>query len=568
MPELIRRTERWLAYAGPLVLLLALGMLHAALLQGPLTPAGKAWLLGHVGLVLLWQPLVSGARRVSPAGLLAFLSMLLAVGVSLSWGMLLLWGLLLAGIVGGKVFCYPAARDRAAYWLVVVYLVVVLAGIVVPQMLAGLATIPEALPRFAAWFALPALLLVLLLGLPGSGEGAFETLDVVGTLVIVMVLAGVLLGALAFMFVARSEYLWALVQALGTVAGALLLLALVWSPREGFAGLGLEISRRVLSGGQPFARWLEEVANLAQREASPQALVEAALQRLLAWPGVLGVSWRVAPAAEWQQLGGRSRQSIQLCHGQLEVRLHSRWALAPTPAWHLDLMLRILAEFHLAKLQGQRLQALSFLRAVHETGARTTHEIKNLLQSLDALCFVLQEDGGRNPAGLQALLQGQLPQIRARLAQAVERIRRPREEDLRPGPAGHWWQAVQLRHADARISFEAAAGLEGMQLPLALFDCVVDNLLRNALEKPDCGAIRVRLEAVSGGGRLSVTDGGAAIEARRAQQLFLQPMASDAGLGIGLYQAARLAESATYRLRLDENQPGCVRFVLEPGGAG
>jgi hypothetical protein len=40
------------------------------------------------------------------------------------------------------------------------------------------------------------------------------------------------------------------------------------------------------------------------------------------------------------------------------------------------------------------------------------------------------------------------------------------------------------------------------------------------------------------------------------------PINSGAGLGIGLYQAARLAESKGYRLALQTNQDGEVRFAL------
>lgn len=561
MVDLSRRTGLWLSHAGPFVLILALAMLHAALLQGPLTPVGKALLLGHLGLVLLWQPLVSGERQLSPAGIGMFVLALLAAALWLSWGLLLLWGLLLAGMVGGKIFCYPDARDRAAYWLLVVDLMLVLAGWVMPQMLAGRVEVPGSLTAFPHWFALPALPLALFLLLPAKRGNTSAALDVVGSLIIALVLAGVLLGALAFMFVAHSDYVWAFVQALGAVAGALLLLALVWSSREGFAGLGLEVSRRVLSGGQPFALWLGEVADLAQQEASAEALVHAAFERLMHWPGLSGVCWRAGEMHEMQCLGETTAHVLHIQHGGLQVAVYSRRPLPPTPAWHVDLMLRILAEFHVAKLQAQRLQALSFLRAVHETGARTTHEIKNLLQSLDALCHVLLSDQGRNPAGVQALLQGQLPLIRARLEQAMERIRQPREEDLQPLLASVWWQALGARHAEARIRFVLSAALAAQELPGALFDCVADNLIRNALEKPGSPAILVTLGE---GFCLSVEDCGEPIEPVRAARLFLQPLASDTGLGIGLYQAGRLAESAGYSLQLAENRVACVRFVLQP----
>ncbi|MDO6387412.1 ATP-binding protein [Uliginosibacterium sp. 31-12] len=566
MPDLGRRTERWLMYAGPLVLLLALALLHVALLQGALSPAGKALLLGHFGLVLLWQPLVSGGRRLSWAGMLLFGLALAGIGLWLSWGLLLLWGLMLAGVIGGKVFCHPAPRERGFYWLLVVYLVVALNGRVMPELLEGLAEVPAVLPLFANWFALPVLLGAAVLGLPCGGAQAADALDVVGSLIFALVLGGVALGALAFMFVARSDYVWALLQALGSVAGALLLMALVWSPRKGFAGLGLAISRRVLSGGQPFAHWLDEVAELALHEASPEALVRAAMERLAGWPGVQGVFWRCAETEAMTHLGKTSRHVLQLRHGTLEVAVYGQQAFAPTPAWHLDLMLRILAEFHAARLQAQRLQALSFLRAVHETGARSTHELKNLLQSLDALCFAVLDDGGRNPAGVQALLQGQLPEIRRRLDETLQRIRRPREEDLQPRPALGWWQALQARHAEAVLRYQQAGPLAAAALPAALFDCVADNLLRNALEKSGAPAVQVRLVAGEQGCSLSVEDDGAAIETERAASLLLRPLASDTGLGIGLYQAGRLAESAGYVLRLEENRAGCVRFCLSPRG--
>lgn len=567
MPLTPRISARLLPMAGPLLLLLSLSLYHLALLQGPLTLVGKALLLGHFGLVLLWQPLVQGDRQLSPSVLLAFVILLGAVGIWLSWGLLLLWGLLLAALIGGKVFCYPQARARASAWIGVVYVVVSLLGIVMPQMLAGVVTAPEILCAFAAWFALPALGLMFLLGMRSEAPRCGAGMDVVGALVIVLVLAGVLLGALGFMFVARSDYLWALLQALGAMAGALLLLGLVWAPREGFAGLGLELSRWVLSADQSFERWLAEIADLAEREDSPEGLVAAALGRLLEWPGVRGVAWSLPrnpdgrAAQRW--LGERAAHASRLEYGALAVEVFSDAPLAPTPAWQLDLMLRILAEFHAARVQAQRLQALSYLRAVHETGARTTHEVKNLLQSLDTLCHLVLQDQGRDPVALHALLGEQLPAIRARLEQAMLAIRQPHESDLQPRPLLAWWGALQTRFRDGRIHFALEADDANLQLPAALFDCVAENLLRNALDK---GARRVSicLSAEQGRCSLSVENDGELIPPERAERLFLVPLASDTGLGIGLYQAGRLAESAGYHLSLAENAAACVRFVLRP----
>jgi hypothetical protein len=45
-------------------------------------------------------------------------------------------------------------------------------------------------------------------------------------------------------------------------------------------------------------------------------------------------------------------------------------------------------------------------------------------------------------------------------------------------------------------------------------------------------------------------------------RLALRPVASDSGLGVGLYQAARQAARSGYRLELPENQAGRVTFRL------
>ena len=93
-----------------------------------------------------------------------------------------------------------------------------------------------------------------------------------------------------------------------------------------------------------------------------------------------------------------------------------------------------------------------------------------------------------------------------------------------------------------------------------------DNLIRNALAKgaAERGVrVQVSLEGEAGASlRLRVCDSGSAIPAQVAQALLRAPVSSAAGLGIGLYQAARLAESNGYRLVLETNRDGEVCFLL------
>ena len=69
-------------------------------------------------------------------------------------------------------------------------------------------------------------------------------------------------------------------------------------------------------------------------------------------------------------------------------------ASGPTLHWHLHLLGQLLGEFYVAKLREEKLRQASYLQAVHETGARMTHDIKNLLQSLNVLTSVAARDEG------------------------------------------------------------------------------------------------------------------------------------------------------------------------------
>ena len=101
--------------------------------------------------------------------------------------------------------------------------------------------------------------------------------------------------------------------------------------------------------------------------------------------------------------------------------------------------------------------------------------------------------------------------------------------------------------------------------PAEVFSSVADNLIRNVAEKhlreP---AIRARVELArsDGGFELFVCNDGSAMADSVASSLFLGPVYSESGYGIGLYHAARYAQAAGYRLELTENRAGRVCFRL------
>ena len=74
----------------------------------------------------------------------------------------------------------------------------------------------------------------------------------------------------------------------------------------------------------------------------------------------------------------------------------------------------------------------------------------------------------------------------------------------------------------------------------------------------------VELKRSDGGFELTVCDDGSAMPDPVASRLFLGPVSSESGYGIGLYHAARYAAAAGYRLELAENRDGRVCFRLAP----
>jgi C4-dicarboxylate-specific signal transduction histidine kinase len=131
-----------------------------------------------------------------------------------------------------------------------------------------------------------------------------------------------------------------------------------------------------------------------------------------------------------------------------------------------------------------------------------------------------------------------------------------------------WWNRLRQRYRELGIVFTSDHLVPQMQLPGELFDSVADNLIQNAMEKRKLNSslkITVFL-AVADKVSLAIEDDGDAVPVALAGQLFRAPVPSASGLGIGLYQAAKLAQQLGYVLRIATNRTGAVRFELASVG--
>jgi hypothetical protein len=530
-------------------------MLHALAFGGWKIPAVRLLWVVALGLFLIWQPFVDGERRVESRQVVGLFGIVLVSTLLLGPWLLLIWCGALAAAIGGRVLWTERRGERSGYLLAFGYLVGITVLGVVPEISPVVALDPSlrsAVARFMPIF-LP-FLLIFPVRVPQRKSG--EAFDLFYGVMVFLVLAVFVLGALAYMLVGGAGYVEALFMTSLAVAGALLVVAWAWNPRGGFAGISSEISRYMLSLGMPLEQWLVQLSAESERHTDPAIFLDAVMQRLRRMPWVVGVSWQAG------QRAGNSGEQTHYVHeykvNELALSVHFFHQPSPAMRWHVEWLLRLAVEFYLVKLQTHQLQRLGYVQAIYETGARVTHDVKNLLQSLQVLCYAANQPG--DPVQVAALLGRQLPQIADRLKATLEKLQSPQIERLELVSATEWWHQLKERYAHLPLDWQGEP-VEGDSLPGTLFDSVAENLLQNAQAKRQRQPglhICVRFSD----GCLSVLDDGLAIAPALAEALFREPVSSEDGLGIGLYHAARQAEGAGYALSLTENRPGRVAFSL------
>ena len=553
-PKLITRYWRFLFVA-------MLALLHLTAMRGVEDFWARALMVAHFGLFIMWQPFMRGEQSLTSVQVFVIALVCVLAMFFWNWWLMLFWLCMLAGLIGGKVFQFQARWQRYFHLTVLLYLVSLLLIWVFPQLLPEFKQTPE-LTDFAQ-YGLPLLFLVMLF-LPAQAESG-ETPQVVDffySAFLFMIIALLVLGSFAFMTLGKASYPVALTYSLLLLAGILLLLGLTWNPRAGFAGLGMLFSRYLLSVGLPFEQWLYFLAELSQAEAQPERFLRQACAGLGKLPWVSGGAWRSSVYSG--EFGQPSRNTVEYADRELHLRVYTQYNLSPALTWHFHLLGQMLGEFYTAKLREQKLQQQSYVQAVHETGARMTHDVKNLLQSLNVLCAAAEKEADRSDE-LQSLIRRQLPVITQRLQQTLDKLREPPiSETSRTVQARSWWAGLQHSYAGQGIAFVDGGIGEQALVPEELFDRAADNLIQNALAKRRLQGdftISVHLDCTDAV-RLEVRDGGRAMAPQVAAELLRGPVPSDSGLGIGLYQVARHAEVCGYTLALAHNADGQVSFVL------
>jgi signal transduction histidine kinase len=539
-------------------LALMLEFLHVAMWVDLASPLSRSFMLMHLGVFLIWQPVWRGDEKLAWYNAALFILLTVTLVTWMNWWLMVGWLILLVGFCGGRLAVNR--QQWAVYMLMLVFLVLELLFRGTPMLFQ--VTLPAGVTEQVV-VLLPALPLIIAF-LPSRAEGrtagSVDYLHAIATATLVTLL---LVGGLLNMYRGNTEYLQALIETLLVIAAFLFVIGWLLTPRMGFSGLSQLWLRAVLNIGTPFERWLTSLSELFRQRSSPGEFLEAAMEELAGLPWIEGVEWQARQFSG--ECGSKTRHRSDFAVGPLTISIYSRASLGGGLYLHCKLLTQVIGHFFVAKVQEGELTKRTHLQAIYETGARVTHDIKNILQSLQAITSIIMNENPESLTVSQRLVRRQLPHLTQRLQLALDKLQAPEKTASEEVYLKDWWQDLRTRTNDPLISFHADI-LGDPVIPADLFDSVVENLLENLREKrqiePEIQAT-VAVASTPDRVHLNFCDSGSAIPENRARILLQEPMPSETGLGIGLYQAARQAEALGYVLSLRSNEDGRVCFELQ-----
>jgi len=543
-----------------------LGSLYLTLWSEAGSVAGKAFFLVHVGLFILWQPFVRKGHRITLTSAVLGLVLLATTLIWLDGWVIVVWIIILISIIGGKVPLFGDHKLRLANLYCFASLVLTLLLIAVPSAVP-IAKLPEGLIWLGHAGTLAPILLMIPLLKPGDLGREDNIVDFINSLIAMLILTVLVFGSLVLMLLVGSSYIKALLQSIIIIAVVLLMLGWAWDPRAGFAGLGNLFSRYLMSIGLPLDQWLAMLTDLTHQEDDPEIFLEKACSNMSQHlPWVFGIKWETDMGPG--QYGVTDGYCAVFKYEELTLHLYTKYQLTTTLMFHFSLPTRLLLKFYSDKKRDAALKQLSYMQAIYETGARLTHDVKNILQTLNALCVAVNEPQAESSHAYQALLRRQLPAISDRLTETINKLKTPQENKrLKISSAQQWVKNFEQRVSRRDWISIDALGVNG-DLPEDLFSSVAENLIQNAEEKyhREPGLqVKVKISTSAKRTVLEISDNGSRIGEDTLKYLFSRPVRSSKGLGVGLFQAAQYAETMGYKLMLSENQLGRVSFLLTPG---
>jgi len=520
----------------------------------------QSFLIIHFGFFLLWQPVLSKQASFDTKQLVILIALVFTFIYWFNPWLNVFWTLSLLTLLTGRIFARGLAR--AAYGLAVITLFFELILNTTP----GLFQLTALSSSLQAPFSTIILLLPLILLFIPVTDTTTKQIDFIHGFLVVLLAIFLCMSSVLISLTTQQAYIESLAISIIILSLFLLFSAILWTPRAGFSGLAQIWEKYLLNIGGPFEQWITHVSTLEENMSlRPANFLSASLRYLTQQHWVCGVSWRTKSDSGIS--GEKSSHRVSVDDEKLTLTLYAYTSVGPSLFLHSKLLLSVLTFYYRAKLQEQQLIKQAHMRAIHETGSKLTHDVKNILQSTHTMSKIIN-DNDTPTQEIIDVLKKQMPLLTQRLNTTLEKLRTPSSFDeptqSATGSLLHWWNQLQLRYTGRHIKFTPDLDRD-MEVPLDILTTVIENLLDNARNKrsrePDL-EILVSLSMLNDRLFLSVTDTGSAIDQQIADQLFKEVVSSNDGFGIGLYQSYELAKNHGYELSIKDNENGNVCFSL------
>ncbi|MDH3759915.1 MAG: HAMP domain-containing histidine kinase [Gammaproteobacteria bacterium] len=522
----------------------------------PLLRFGLSFVL--YGLFLLWQPLWSKEARVNAAPVIVIALLFFLITYAFPNESLVFVGLILSGLIGSRLLGQTAFRsfDLLALLIITIEMAIGL----IPDTFQQI-RLPTLFENYMQTMILVPVLLFYFAPNPEHQKQGRSQVDLMHGLLAATLLFIVLLGGIVINLLYGVEYVDGLLLTVFIVATLTIGISWFWNPGIGYSGIGVLWNRYAMTIGGPFETWINTLTTLIEeRYLTPNEYLEAACEHLVDNDWLNAIEWQF----ENFRINAGDKTGPWLEHqldDKLTVKLYFKADPGTALEQHTILLIRMAYQFYLAKLNQEKMRAQEHFATIHHTGARLTHDIKNILQSIKTSLDILDMDEDSTQS--QVLLQSNLKQIGNRLESTLNKLRAPKlNTQVNLVDCRQWMERIGKQHnANKRIHFHADID-NNITLPVDLFDSVAENLINNALKKSASTRVELRLLSDNEIILLSICDDGDAIGSEIENNLFAQPVSSGSGMGIGLYQSAIMAHAFQYELELSQNERGRVCFNL------
>ncbi|MDX1518542.1 MAG: ATP-binding protein [Gammaproteobacteria bacterium] len=541
---------------GLLCLVLMLEALHFAVWVNFGDALSRAMILIHLGLFLIWQPVWRGDESISWLNSGLFILFTLAFVSWVNLWLIFIWIILLIGFLGG--FIKHKTSDQIIYMITLAFLITELL-INVTTRIFQISIDPIAYDLF--FYGLFILPLAILFFIKRKSSVDRESVDLLRAISSALLISLVALGSLLNMYHTGTSYMDALIETILAISFSLILISWLLSPRLGFSGLSQVWSQSLLNIGTPFEQWLSKISSLNQEIFDPDEFLDAAMEELIRISWITGVNWKAGDKEG--QHGKEDKYQVRITVNRLEVTLNTRLIVGGALYLHCNLLIKIIENLYTSKIKERKLNQQTHLKSIYEAGARITHDIKNLLQSLKTLTSIVEQKNSLTPEK-QSLIRSQLPHLSHRLQLALDKLQSPDVVQHQMRDIVSWSAELNERLDTDNVIIRTNID-KNREIPADLFDSVIDNLIENIYNKkqlePDITAT-IEIAADDENISVTVTDNGSAIPGNRASRLFSEAVDSENGLGIGIYQSSRQARASGFELALENNSDGNVTFCL------